>query len=205
MGAACPWRCFCSMAHVEETVHTTSTPSTRNLVLREHCKSLIVLPPSAAPPPTPPRRAAAASRRPPRRRRRRLGHGYDGRRQFILDPPEAHEIDGDVPRVVRVERVGLREVEAELRYNIGNSAPLVGPFQEELARRCLVQGINNVAGSQSCPHEGRVDALFARAERRVHHTSIKSVAQGELRVIVDATPHKIDDVVDVALCDISSR
>jgi len=31
MGAACPWRCFCSMAHVEETVHTTSTPSTRYL------------------------------------------------------------------------------------------------------------------------------------------------------------------------------
>ena len=126
----------------EETGHTTFYAIDATLVLREHCNNLIVLPPSAPPSPTPPRRAA--SRRPPRRGRRRLRHRYDGRRQFIRDPPEAHQIHRNVPRIVGVERVRLREVEAQLGDDVRDRAPTMGAFQEKSTRGRLMQRVDHV-------------------------------------------------------------
>ena len=109
-----------------------------------------------------PRGAAAASRRPPRRRRRRLGHGYDGRRRRIRprNAPEAHEIDGHIPRIVGVERARLREVEAQLGDDVRGRAPLVRSFQEERARRRLVQRVDHIARTESGPHKGQRRCLF---------------------------------------------
>jgi len=120
------------------------------------------------------------------------------------DTTLAHQIHRDIPRILGMERVGLREVEAQLRYNIGNSAPLVRSFQEERARRRLVQRVDHVARTESGPNKSSVDAFFARPEGWVHDARVEGVAQREARVIIDATPHKIDDVVDVAFCDVSS-